>query len=279
MSFSLEELFSGIEPDVSVVERMMRLPEPKISYVIYFTPRSGSSWLTDILATTQRLGRANELFNPHFIPNIAKACNAASLTDYINLTKRRLQTQGAFSFEITYHQLRTVFPDPGTFEENYGDLPSFWLIRENIVEQAVSLAKMVATQVAHTASASDESRVAAEQRFKYDPEQIKRWLIHILAAERANEDYFNRFEISPFRMSYEQTTRLGAEAVVKLIANRVGVYDLPDIALESQHGKLGTQLNSNYAQRFVEDERLFLATVEEERAEWLEKLTDLSTYA
>ena len=272
--------FKKVDFDPELYERVMRKPPAHTRYVIYFTPRSGSSWLTDILARTRRLSLANEAFNPNFIPNIAQVCNASTLEQYINVLLRRHAQKGIYGFEITMHQFEAVFRDPQVFMEHFGRGPCFWLIREDIVAQAVSLYKMVTTKVTHAPQIDAERRAAAEATFRYDASAIKRWLNHILTAERKNEVLFREFGLSPLRMSYEQLTALGAQRTVDLVTRHLGLKkNLPRVNLESGHVKVGTSMNRDFAERFRREERDFLAKVAAERAPWLDRLDDLETLA
>jgi len=269
-----KRLFENPDFDRDLYKRAMTRPEAPIKYVIYFTPRSGSSWLTDILAQTKRLSRALEAFNPSFIPNITKAINASNLNQYCNIMNRRFNTKGVFGFEITMHQLNAVFPTHDKFIERYGAGPCFWLIRQDIVAQAVSLAKMVTTQVGHSANATDEQRQMSDRSFEYDRALIKHWLIHILNAERANEELFETYGLAPLRLSYEQITSLGAARVVEIFAHHVGATDMPEMEMESSHTKIGTSRNEEFATRFRQDEATFMKKVDAERAPWLGALCD-----
>lgn len=268
-------LFSKVDFDRELYERVVSKPAAETRYVIYFTPRSGSSWLTDILSRTKRLSLANEAFNPNFIPKIADTCNASNLDQYINVLLRRHNHRGVYGFEITMHQFEAVFPNSAYFMEHFGKGPCFWLIRQDIVGQAVSLAKMVNTQVAHTAQADTEQRQAADQAFEYNRKDIKKWLKHIIAAERKNEALFDAYSLSPLRMSYEQITSLGAARMIDIVAHHVGAKDMPDVPLESTHTKLGTSRNDEFALRFREDETTFMRDIDDERAPWIELLDDL----
>lgn len=272
----LKKLFKDVTFDPALYERVLKRPAAQTRYVIYFTPRSGSSWLTDILSQTQRLSKANEAFNPNFMPNIARVCNASNLEQYINVMVRRHNHQGVYGFEITMHQLNAVFPDHDMFIEHFGAGPCFWLIRRDIVAQAISLAKMVTTKVAHTSHATDAERAASDAAFPYDARLIRKWLKHILAAEQENETLFANYGLTPLRMSYEQTTTLSDQQMVQVIARHVGVRDLPDMAFETRHAKLGTGLNEEYAARFRKDEAAFMAAVDESRAPMLAKLDDIT---
>jgi len=265
----IEEFFSSVQIVPEKLDELRRMPKARKQLAIYFTPRSGSSWLTEVLSQSNRLGRANEVFNPGFIPNIAQACNATSLTDYIDLVQRRLNTRGVFSFEITWHQLNAVFENADAFMEDFGAAKPAWLIRCDIVAQAVSLAKMVTTKVAHSISTDTEGRQQADSGFAYDPALIRRWLTHILVAERYTEEHFAKHGLKPLRLTYEGMMASGGDQTLELFAQYMNIPDIRKLPVTPRHSKLATSQNVDYALRFRQDEGVFMRDVEEERAAWL----------
>ncbi len=273
MGWDRDALFRDIEIDAEKLAKLRRKPRAEKTLAIHFTPRSGSSWLTDIIAQSGALGAAREFFNPKRLPKMAQALGARDLDSYIDLLGRRFGAGGVFSFEITAHQLRAVFPDTDTFIAHFGAVPAVWLIRRDIVAQAVSLAKMVSTSVSHTPLASTDSRAAAEAAFAYDAALIRRWLTHILVAERESEALFAAHAIRPLRLSYEGIMAAGADATLAQLAAHIGVAALPPTPPEPRHSKLGTSLNADYAARFRREEVALLKRVEAERAPWLAQLS------
>ncbi|MCF6305113.1 MAG: Stf0 sulfotransferase family protein [Rhodobacteraceae bacterium] len=247
-------------------------PMPDHTYVVYFTPRSGSSRLTEILSQTKNLGEATEAFNPNFLPEIAQAVQAKDMQSYIENLSRWLNRNGVFGFEITGHQLNKIFPQPTDFFDIFACAKSYWLIREDIVAQAVSLAKMVTLHIGHTAQSNPGQRAEAEKSFIYEPKKIKRWLNHILAAERLSEAWFARFEISPKRMSYEKMIQMSAGEIADDFAKHLGLPDLPETRFSLQHQKLGTSKNQEFSDQFRIDEGEFLKKVAAERQPMLNAL-------
>jgi len=264
--------FENVTHNQTRIDQVALRPMPDHTYVIYFTPRSGSSRLTEILSQTQKLGEATEAFNPNFIPAIAEAVQAKDMQSYIENLSRWLNRNGVFGFEITGHQLNKVFPEPIDFFNVFAKSKSFWLIREDIVAQAVSLAKMVTLNIGHTAQSNPDQRREAEKSFIYERKKIKRWLNHILVAERNSEAWFKRFEISPLRMSYEKLMPMSADEIANCFARHLGLPDLPDTRFSLKHQKLGTSKNQDFAEKFRADEPEFLKTVAKERQPWLSAL-------
>lgn len=179
--------------DRAQLDSIMQKPEAPKTLAIHFTPRSGSSRLTEILRQTNRLGRANELFNPNFLPEMATKFQAPDLETYIAVARRRLRHGEVFSFEITAYQLEKVFGSTMVYDAFFEHVPTIWLIREDIVQQAVSLTKMITLNMAH----STEPGFDAAARMDYDAAAIQRWLRHILKAEQLTEAYFAASGVPP----------------------------------------------------------------------------------
>lgn len=244
-------------------------PLPRKRYVIYFTARSGSSWLTDIVTRTGRLGAPDECFNPNFLTAMAAAMQAGTLEHYIDAIQRRRAPGGIFGCEVTFYQMKVVFGGPEAFLAAFGHAKPIWLIREDIVQQAVSLYKMETTQVSHRASSDAAARAAAEAKFTYDRDQIRHWLDHLLTKERRTEAMFAAHGIAPLRLSYEVITRLGAARVVNVLANYLDEPAIDLAEVPSAHGKLGTSRNLEFATRFREEEAAYMAEVKATRSPWL----------
>lgn len=267
------------DPDAQATAKLQRiLAQPIAShrYTIFFTPRSGSSWLTGIVEQSDRLGCAEEVFDPNFCRIHAQKLGVSSLEEYIDYVQRRDNRGGVFSFEVTAHQVRRTFPNETMFFNLFKADPAFWLVRQDIVAQAVSLAKMVATRVGQSVAATAEQRAAADAGFAYDPQAIRKWLMHIMAAERLSEQWFAEWGLRPLRMSYEQITALTPHQMLNVIARHAGLPDVPPVDIQPRHEKLGTARNTDYAQRFREQQADWLAPIEAERAVWLDKLDDVA---
>jgi LPS sulfotransferase NodH len=253
------------------------MPAPQTTMVFHFTARSGSSWLSSVL-TRAGLGIGTELFNPNFMPRMAQNFGARTLGEYVSLGPRYQSRNGVCSFEITGHQLKVVFADPSDFHAAFPDAVSYWLIREDIVAQAISLQKMVETGLAHATTIDAEGRRQADERFAYDAQAIRKWVLHSLMAEQVSERFFADFGVTPIRMSYERNIALGEEGLVALFHAHLGMVvppTPPKATEENRHEKLATDKNREFAERFRAENADFLAEIAEERTETLAKLDSL----
>ena len=253
-------------------QRDLEQPLPQREYVMYFTPRSGSSWVADVVGKTRRLSIPGEAFNPNFLPKMTQSYNAANMEEYCAILRRRRNTKGVFGFQITHHQLAAVFRSEDDFLTRFPSPDCFWLIRKDIVLQAVSLYKMQQTQIAHAPHATPEEILRREALFTYDGKAIRQWLQHILVAEIATEKMFARVGLAPMRMSYEQNIKLRSNQVTYVMEQHLKLPSPKIKPAPSGHDKIATAANENFATRFRADNAAFMQEVEAKRAAMLGKL-------
>ncbi len=267
-------LFDSCQPDDTRFRKLMEKPEAEEDLAIYFTPRSGSSWLTQAIQIAGGLGRAGEFFNPNFVPRIAQKMGVASLDNYISGVRRKLNSGGVFSFEVTYYQMKRTFGDEDTFSSYFNTAPAVWLIRKDIVSQAVSLAKKEKTRIGHSNQLKESSAEELDSVFEYDSDLINRWLKHIINAEIKTERFFDKFDINPLRLSYEFIMAEGAERTLNRISRHIGKEDANVPAAARLPEKLGTHQNEAYAERFRKDAADHIDKLMEIRRHWVEAIPE-----
>lgn len=268
-----QDIFRPEGKNREMFERLMRRDPPARQYAVHFTPRSGSSWLTDLAESSGVLGSPRECFNPNFMPEMVSVLGALSMAEYVAVLGRRFQAAGTWGFEITRGQMEFAFGDDRAFMKHFKEARQIWLIREDIVAQAISLQKMNDTGVTHSVHLSDEARAEAEARFVYDAEAIAKWLLHIRRLETGTEAFFAEFGMSPLRLSYEVLMNHHPAEVVRAVASHVGAEAGPDVVAASTHQKVGTPRNLEFAERFRHENAELLADVDADRATMLARLT------
>ena len=82
-----------------------KITPPRQVYAIFFTPRSGSTRLMDILGQTERLGRPGECYNPVHVPTNALVHGVKTLETYVDRMHRVRKIGDLMGFEITYDHL------------------------------------------------------------------------------------------------------------------------------------------------------------------------------
>lgn len=250
----VDPMFANPNFDPEKFLKEMHMVGPAREFGIVFTPRSGSSWLTDILTQTKLLGKPQEWFNPNFVPDIARAINARDIESFVKMLKRKQKLGNFFSYEITMFQMLRAFENDAEFFTYFRPSdPMFYLTREDMVLQAISLAKAIKTSVFHSAHSTHDDVQRADQEFTYDGEQIKKWLNHIFELEQKSEAFFKRNDIQPVRITYEQITRAGTNQTVRLFLDRLRPdagddLELPEI--QSAHSKIASGRSEEFGEQF-----------------------------
>lgn len=263
--------FDDVVLDVDLFRRRMQSIEGSSkNYCIYFTPRSGSSWLTSLLSSTGMLGTPEEWLNPNFVPLTAKAINAKNFTDYFKMLRRMKRTRnGVFGVEATYFQLRATIGDTNLSEFISDKYTPFLLLRKNIVLQGISLYRATDSNYFHSviknSDALEKSKIT-----QYNPIKIKDWCSHILKQEMGLTDLIYTRELKHHSLFYEDLFR-DPNHVVEYFSGKIGVEG-PFGSVESTHQKIGDSKNDDWDQKFRAEESEFLSELALLREELFEKL-------
>lgn len=255
--------------DQARFQHWTRTQPPSKVYSILFTPRSGSSWLTSILASTKAMGNPAEWFNPNLMPSSSRAKGARDLDQFVEVISRHDSHGGMFGFEITHHQLRAVFKSDAAFMARFRDATFFWLTRKDIVAQGVSLDKMVQTQVSHAANTNPDQIADSDRVYDYAPDRIRKWIRHIRAAEEGTETLISTYGLAVSRLSYEAMVAAGAKKTITFFSERLQKSVSVEGEVSSSHRKIATEKNDLFAERFRSENRRFIEKIEAERAPML----------
>ena len=220
------------------------------------------------------MGVVREAFNPAFLPKIAARLGTPDLDSYCAAIARHYcgRAGDVSGFQITHAQLRAVFGRSGAFLDRYAGLPCFWLLREDIVAQAVSLWKMQVTRLAHAPQADAAAIRAGDADLAYDGRAILRWLRHIRAAETGTERMLARAGLDPLRMSYERNVALSPGALADVAARHLGLDPRPLPPGPSPHRRIATRVNAEHAARFRAEHHATLDRLAEARAPMLARI-------
>ncbi len=228
-------------------------------YVILFTPRSGSSWLTKMLKDTEVLGNPTEWINPDHIQLSRQEmqCETESIDElFTRLIKKRSSPLGIFGIEITSIHYDKFIVNRDTFQKYFSEENTKFILltREDIVAQAVSLYKAVKTKVFHSPEAKRQMDVP------FNSDEIKKWVNHILKQEQDLDRIIRDNGITPLRISYEFMCS-NPDAVVNMIASGlVDVKkDIKNISTNNEYVKIGNKNNDELVSHFYQDCHVFCA--------------------
>ena len=265
--------FDGVKENLPRFEEINRNPAASQRYAIFFTARSGSSRLSEILHRAG-LSEPDESFNPDWMSEMAGFFGATNMPDYINALTRMRNSDGVWGFEITYLQLLLSFRRERDFLDLVNPTDWIWLIRKDIVAQAVSISRMIQTNVYHNQGQSAQILAEAEAKFTYNAWVIRRNLIRIVLQELLVERMFKRRKLEPLRLSYEQLAGMKPEAIASGIARFLGRTVSQTQPIASSHSKIGTAKNDAFAEKFRKHHRVLMLVVGMCRSNLLQRLPD-----
>lgn len=206
----------GLEVDLRVVAEAFARDQPADRcLLVFFTPRSGSSWLTRIVSATQCLGFLEEYINPAFVRGVAAQMHATDQATLLAMLRRCARTDNlVFSMELRAIDV-ALFGEAEFFAAFDADPVAFLLWRDNIVAQGISLYRAVATQRYHSTDAATPPPA-------YDAAQITEWMRHIVEIENTNVTLLRQRGMHPKRLCYEEMVQDRAKTLMT-IADALGV--------------------------------------------------------
>ncbi|PPQ39239.1 Stf0 family sulfotransferase [Rhodopila globiformis] len=228
--------------------------------VVIFTPRSGSSWLTKIVAATNKLGFLEEYINPDFVREVALRMHATQQAVLLAMLKRQARTDnGVFTMEARAVDIE-IFGEDEFFDALGGNIVTFMLWRDNIVAQGISLYRAVTTGYYHSTD-------AAARPPDYDADKIAEWMQHIVQTENENLSLIERRNLHPRFLRYEDIVR-DCRTTLAIFADALRVVLVEgdfDANRTGELQKVGDEWNRDAEQRFRKERRDFFWDLEAQR--------------
>jgi LPS sulfotransferase NodH len=218
--------------------------EPRASYLVCSIPRSGSSLLCELLGATGLAGAPAEFFHPDKMRMLQRRWEAPALADYLReLLARKTSPNGVFGVKAHLGQYDPLFgdSDPRAF---LPDLHLVFITRRERLRQAISWVRALQTQ-------RWVNRDGPAQRpAVFDSEHIARKLRRIEREEERWEALFDRHDIVPHRVVYEDFVA-AQEETVRGVLEVVGVEPPADLALPPPaHDRQADRLSDEWVERY-----------------------------
>lgn len=266
---TLDDLLARNSVDAEKFEHDMRRIAPSSrNYIILFTPRSGSTYLTDLLSSTRCAGFPEEWFNPNWIAKVAGRLNADSVDRYIEMLKRHKKTfNGVFGAELSFFHYSMVHDCTDFFAHFPPETPFILLFRKDIVMQGISLYKAVESGVFHLTQNDDRNIETIDNILKYDSIKIKYWINHIRKQEEGLLRLVKEKGLNARILSYERMFSVENEKVLlDAFFDHAGIETLPkERRFVARHRKIGTSLNDVFRKRFTTENARFVKKLERDR--------------
>lgn len=243
-------------------------------YIICGTPRTGSTLLCDLLASTKRSGNPDSFYRrqsvdwwaeewglPPRATMSGEAFEAAYLAAALAAGRGgtaifglRLMRENLEELAAIAERLHPGLPsDRARLEKAFGRLLYIHLFREDKLAQAVSLVKAQQTGLWHVAPDGTEiERLAPPQEPQYDVERIARQLAELEAYDRAWNAWFAAQGIDPLRIGYESLSADPAAALARICA-ALGVPAPAAAEVRPGVAKLADETSLDWMRRFRRD--------------------------
>jgi LPS sulfotransferase NodH len=246
------------------------------SYMICATPRTGSTLLCDLLASTNAAGNPNSYFMSEMDPAWAEALGypvrarlsdadyaAAMLKAAIKAGKGQTEIFGLRLMRKDLDALSAligkVFPglpsDKGRLQAAFGRILFIHLAREDKLAQAVSLVKAEQTGLWHVApDGSELERLAPPREPLYDFDRVAARLAQLEQYEAAWATWFELQGIEPLRLGYERLSINPGEAVSR-ICEALGLRQPAPEGLKPGVAKLADAVSLEWMRNYQRDLR------------------------
>ncbi|HTM77281.1 MAG TPA: Stf0 family sulfotransferase [Devosia sp.] len=241
------------------------------AYVICGTPRSGSTLLCEMLATSGVAGRPHSYYRQQDIaywadqwgvPHPTGIEDAAFDRRYLSaMLQHGSGETGVFGLRIMWGSVAEAsrrlagITDgaadiPAQFGAAFGPVAYIHLSRLDKIAQAVSLVRAKQSGLWHLAAdGSVLEGAAAQQAIVYDGPRIAAVFSQLQSDDAAWEDFFQTHRIEPLRLVYETMTAAPQEALAQVLAALGRDPDIArDIAVKT--ARMGNASSREWAERF-----------------------------
>lgn len=194
---------------------------PETPYFIYMTPRSGSTWLAELMREAG-LGFPDEWLNHVRKEAVMAQYGRSDIEGYLRCILADHQgPSGASGIELPLLHLRQAFDIKNVFELMGSRTRHIYVRRENLVQQGISLYVARESGVYHTADRALDYALDPA-RIPYNATAIKQAADSIIQDEIWFERMFHRQTIKPLRLTYE-TLRAHPPSAISHIADYLEV--------------------------------------------------------
>ena len=230
------------------------------SYLLCATPRSGSTLLCGLLASTGIAGRPESYFRTPDRQSWADRWNVSRHSDgsidypeFVRAAQVAGSTpNGVFAARVMWGTLDDVVADlrgggdPGTdldvLTRALGPLRFVFLRRRDTVAQAVSWARAEQTRYWHPGDVA-----VAEPTYSF--EEIHHWRAQVDQHNAAWQDWFRRHHVQPHELWYEELTANPTAAVGDLLSY-LGLPSPPDHQIVARDRRQADRTNADWIARY-----------------------------
>ncbi len=215
---------------------------PKLTYVLATIPRSGSTFLSHELWKTGALGAPLEYLN--FEGGMLDRSSLENLNGHLaSIWRARTSPNGVFGLKLFPNDIKQALQTSRNILPVLRGAKYIYLTRRNKIRQAVSYARAKQTG-AWVATALEQTSPT------YSEAEIDQAMEQIFVQERFWTAYFDRLEINPLMIEYEDVAkdvRLGIAEIADFVGVEIsGGADLPTPSVAVQSDSISSEWVDRY---------------------------------
>jgi trehalose 2-sulfotransferase len=239
--------------------------QPRLSYTIWFSQRTGSTLLCKALESTGIAGKPREWFNcPPELLSTFHQTNYPDLQEYV--WKLGSTDNGVFAINHSYHEphfgqlIETLRRFPAceskdtsqtkVWEQVFPNHKHIFMTRRNKIRLAVSWWRAIQSEEWH--SPTDEKRKQTDLSNAYSFDAINHLYNECSMREAGIQEFFTEGDISPMNIFYEDFVQ-NYEQTVRTILDYLGIDSRSVSIAPPELTKLADSVSEEWTQRFREE--------------------------
>lgn len=210
-----------------------------------FTNRCGSNFLAELLSSTKKLNRGDEVYNAGTITDNSKDHRLASPCAFVERVVNNLAKSQTFVSKVAVEQL-AILTEIGLLDEILGQSHFVMLRRSDVLRQAISLALALKTDK----WSSTQSNAKADKEIRFDHQLVTSIIQYLVSQNNLFDLFFAENGLAPLYITYEALMQHSQHYVDQISALlQVGPLqvDMSDLTLKRQ----SNQLNEEWRQRYL----------------------------
>jgi LPS sulfotransferase NodH len=196
--------------------------QPRLTWALCTTARSGSTWLSQLISSTHLLGYPDEylLEWPRRAVSLGLSAHTP-LEQYLGcLLETSSTSNGVFAIKGALGELQPFF-------ELFPTAPCVWLTRQDKLAQAVSWHR------AHDGGLWHRANPLPARPFEFSADRALWFYDEILRREAQWQSFFASHSIQPLHLTYERLCE-NPLASIHSIASHIGIDPTPIVRVTSQ---------------------------------------------
>ncbi len=231
-------------------------------HVIWFTARTGSTWLASMLFSAG-FPKASEYFHPSKYDRRAAYMGANTPEDYVRRTREQRAKNGVFLHEMTFQFWEMMSKKSTIMSMLDFRNPSIMLFREDIIQQAIAIHCAMQTGKWHNYGFSQNT-----EAITHDAEAIKRYAQFIIDQENGMRRHRDQLIPNACYFSYEKLRQLPASTVASKVGQHLDYTAFDASIITSIHQRVASQKNVEIYDKFQKTHPNFCKAAQQSRR-WL----------